>query len=237
MRSVQMTRAETRVRRRLAWLPWWVCAALVLASAPALRAETATAPRAAVTLGAGSELWIEGTSTIHAWHSKTSTLGFTVMRDGAQADPADAAALDAWLRGGGARGLELVVPLATMRSGKDALDKNMLKALNAAKYPEIRFVLSASRVGTARGDTLPVSADGALSVSGVTRPITVKGQLIRSEKGVRLEGSHAMKMTDHEVKPPKLMLGTLKVGDPITIFFRLLLVPGQPGETKSASQH
>lgn len=219
-----MTRTEVWTGMRRGWL---ALAALALCVAP-LRAETATAtaPRAAVRLGAGSELWIEGGSTIHDWHSKTSTLGFALMRDAAQPDPADAAAIDTWLRGGGLRGLELVVPLAEMRSGKAALDKNMLKALKADKFPDIRFVLGMAKLGTARGDTLPVSADGELAVSGVKRPITVKGQLIRGSDGVRLEGSHAMKMTDHEVQPPKLMMGTLKVKDPITVFFRLLLVPG-----------
>ena len=226
MRMSRVNRLEASDRRPVARWPWLVCAALVLAGAPALRAETATTSRAAVTLGAGSELWIEGTSTIHEWHSKTSTLGFALLRDAAQPNPADAAAIDTWLRGGGLRGLDLVVPLATMRSGKTALDKNMLKALKADQYPDIRFVLATAKLGVARGDTLPVSADGELTVSGVKRPVTVQGQLIRGSDGVRLEGSHAMKMTDHNVQPPKLMMGTLKVRDPITVFFRLLLVPG-----------
>ena len=232
-----MRRLEASTRRRILRLSWLVTAGLVLAGAPALRAETATAPRAAVALGTGSELRIEGTSTIHEWHSKTSTLGLTLCRDATQADPANPAALDAWLRGGGLRGLDLVVPLSTMRSGKTALDKNMLKALEADKHPEIRFALSTAHLGAARGDTLPATADGALTVSGVTRPIKVNGQLIRSNSGVWLEGSHTLRMTEYEVKPPVMMLGTLKVRDPITIFFRLLLVPGVPSDAKAAERN
>ena len=228
---------EAPARRRVWSRSWQAAVALLLVFAPVVVAETATAPRAAVTLGTGSELWIEGKSTVHEWHSRTSSLGFALMRDAAQADPADAAALDAWLRAGGLRGLDLVVPLATMRSGKPALDKNMLKALRAEKYPEIHFALSAARLGTAHGDTLPVSAEGALTVSGVTHAITVKGQLLHSDKGVRLEGSHTLRMTEYEVKPPVMMLGTLRVADPITILFRLLLVPGEAGGTTSVSKH
>lgn len=209
-----------------------VLAALVLFAAPVLANGSST--RAAVKLGTGSELWIEGKSTIHDWHSKTATLGFVLKRDEGQADPADAAAIDAWLRGGGLRGLDLVVPLATMRSGKAALDKNMLKALSADKHPEIRFVLASAQLGTARGDTLPVIAEGQLTVSGETRPVKVNGRLIRGDKSVLLEGKHDMKMTDHKIQPPKLMMGTLKVRDPITVFFRLFLVPGQ-ADTKAAS--
>ena len=210
---------------------------LILASATLGRAESATAPRAAVSLGAGSEMWLEGTSTVHDYESRTSTLGFTLMRDPSQADPADAAALDAWLRAGGLRGLDLVVALKTMRSGKAGLDKNMLKALRAGEFPEIRFLLSASQLGVARGDTLPVSADGSLKVAGHQRAIAVKGQLVRGDKGVWLEGSHAMLMSDYGVKPPTMMLGTLKVRDPIVVHYRLLLVPGEAGGTKAVSNH
>ncbi len=228
-----MRRPEALTPRRLNAWPWLALAALVACAAP-VYAETATLPHAAVKLGTGSELWIEGKSTIHEWHSKTSTLGFVLMRDAAQADPADVAALDAWLRGGGARGLDLTVPVATMRSGKAALDKNMLKALKADKHPEIHFGIATPKLGTARGDTLNVSAEGSLTVSGVTRPITVQGMLIRGKDGVRLEGSHTLKMTEYEVKPPVMMLGTLKVADPVTIFFRLSLVPGA-ADTKTAT--
>jgi hypothetical protein len=216
---------------------WIAVAALATVIVTPALAETTTAPHAAVKLGAGSELWIEGTSTIHEWHSKTSTLGFALLREAGQADPADAAALDAWLKSGGLRGLDLVVPLATMRSGKEALDKNMLKALHADAHPEIHFVLAKSLLGTARGDTLPVSAEGALTIAGATHPVTVRGNLIRCAAGVWLEGSHPMKMTTFAVPPPKLMLGTLKVHDPITVYFRLLLVPGQPGDIKTVSNH
>jgi len=121
-----------------------------------------------------------------------------------------------------------------MRSGKDGLDKNMLKALNAEKYPTIHFVLSTAKLGIARGDTLPVSADGELTISGVKKPVTVVGNLVRGKDGVRLEGQHAMKMTDFNVQPPKLMMGTIKVKDPLTVFFRLQLVPGTP-DTKTAT--
>ena len=209
--------------------------ALLVTGVAVAAAQSAAPPVAAVMLGPGSQLWLEGTSTIHAYESRTSTLGFTLRRDAAQADPADAAALDAWLRAGGLRGLELVVPVGTMRSGKAALDKNMFKALRTEQFPEIRFQLDSSQLGTARGDTLPVSADGALRVSGKERPITVKGQLVRTEKGVWLEGSHAMRMSEYDVKPPKMMLGTLKVHDPIVVRFRLLLVPGDAGGPKSAT--
>jgi len=191
--------------------------------------------RAAVSLGSGSELWLEGTSTLHDYECRTSKVEAKFLRDATPADPADVAALDAWLRAGGLKGLDLVVPVTTMRSGKDGLDKNMFKTLRTTEFPNIRFQMSASQFGTARGDTLPVSATGILTITGQQRTVTVKGHIVRAETGVWLEGSHPMKMTDFAIKPPKLMMGTIKVHDPIVVRYRLLLVPGEATGDKAAT--
>src|SRR5215510_2955298 len=122
--------------------------------AGAARGETAPVP-AAVSLGPGSALWLEGTSTVHDYESRTTEPSVKLLRDRTAADPADVAALDRWLRAGGLRGLDLVVPLATMHSKRgEALDKNMLKALKAAEHPEITFHVTATHLGAASGDTL-----------------------------------------------------------------------------------
>ena len=211
-----------------------VLAVLVLAWAavPALGQAPATAPAsggypAAVQLGPGSVLWIEGTSTVHEWESRTSEPTLKLLRDASAADPADVAALDQWLGSGGLRGLELGVPLATMHSKKGStLDKNLLKALKADQNPEITFHLTQARVGQPSGDSLSVSADGVLRVAGRERPITVAGRLVRSQAGVWLNGSHGLRMSEYDVKPPTMMLGTLRVHDSVSVHFRLLLEPG-----------
>lgn len=228
-----MRTRDAAPRPRLSGLLLLSIALLTLAPSWAMGETT----RAAVGLGSGSELWLEGTSTMHDYHAKTSKLETAFLREAAQADPADVAALDAWLKAGGLKGLDLVVPVGTLRSGKDGLDKNMFKTLRTTEFPEIRFKMSGSEFGTARGDTLPVTASGTLKITDQERPVTVKGQLIRTDKGVWLEGSHPMKMTDFAIKPPKLMMGTIKVHDPIVVRFRLLLVPGTAGADKAAAQH
>jgi len=196
-----------------------------------------TAP-AAVHLGPGSALWIEGTSTVHEWESRTTQPTVKLLRDGPAADPADVAALDQWLRAGGLKGLELRVPLATMHSKKgSALDKNLLKALKAEQNPEITFHLTQAKVGNASGDSISVSADGVLRVAGRERPITVAGRLVRSEAGVWLNGSHGLRMTEYDVKPPTMMLGTLKVHDSVSVYFRLLLSPGASTSAVNDTPH
>ena len=202
--------------------------ALAFAAVPASSQAPAPVP-AAVKLGPGSALWIEGTSTVHDWESRTTQPTAKLLRDASAADPADVAALDQWLRSGGLRGLELGVPLATMHSKKGAtLDKNLQKALKAEQNPEITFHLTQAKVGEPSGDSISVSADGVLRVAGRERPITVAGRLVRSEAGVWLNGSHGLRMSEYDVKPPTMFMGTMKVRDSVSVYFHLLLGPGTP---------
>ena len=214
---------DTALRPRLVGL--LVLSIAVLAMAPSAALSEST--RAAVSLGSGSELWLEGTSTMHDYECRTSKLELKFLRDAAQADPKDVAALDAWLRAGGLKGLDLMVPVGTMVSGKDGLDKNMYKTMRTTEFPNIRFLMSSAQFGTARGDTLPVTANGTLTIIDQQRTVAVKGQIIRAATGVWLEGTHPMKMSDFGIKPPKMMMGTIKVHDPIVVRYRLLLVPGE----------
>lgn len=226
-----------RVRARRRADPRTLAARLALTVAVACASARAQAPApvpAAVTLGPGSVLWLEGTSTLHDFESRTTELSLALLRDATAPDPADVAVLDRWLRSGVLRGLELGVPLAAMRSGKPALDRNMLKALRASEYPEIRFRLTRSNVAAASGDTASASADGVLRVAGRERAIRVAGRLVRSEAGVWLEGIHALRMSEYEVKPPTMMMGTLRVHDSVAVHFRLLLVPRPPASGMNA---
>src|SRR6185503_20242112 len=207
------------------------------AAGPALGQAPAPVP-AAVKLGSGSVLWLEGWSNVHEWESRTTQPTVKLLRDTESADPADVAALDQWLRSGTLRGLDLVVPLATLHSKKGAtLDKNLMRALKAEQNPEITFHLAQARVGEASGDSISVSADGVLRVAGRERPITVAGRLVRSEAGVWLKGSHGLRMTAFDVKPPTMMMGTMRVRDSVSVHFNLLLSPGAPSGTVNAEPH
>src|SRR5262252_5394096 len=130
-----MRAADPRARRRAARRLRTLLAAALTLWLPAFAAAQPAGPvPATVTLGPGSALWLDGTSTVHGFECRTSTLALTLRRDEATADPADAATLAHWLLSGGVRGLDLAVPLAEMRSGKPALDRNMLKTLRAAEF-------------------------------------------------------------------------------------------------------
>ena len=200
-------------------------ALMSLVAAPRLTAGVAST-RAAIAIAPGSVLWMEGKSTVHAWESRTSTVSVAFTRDAAQADPADAAGIEAMVRSAGVRGVDVEIPVATLRSGKSGLDKNMMKSLKADQYPAIRFHMERySVIGPATGDTLNLRAEGDLTVSGKKKDITLEARAWKGEKGVWVSGIEPLTMSDFGIKPPVMMMGAIKTDDRIVIHYRLLLAP------------
>jgi hypothetical protein len=182
---------------------------------------------AAIGLGKGSVLWLEGKSSMHDFECRSSQVTAAFSRTATAADPADAAQLRSLLRTSDIEGLELTVPVATLKSGKDGLDKNMRADLKAEKNPEIRFRMKSYTLAenAVTADTVGIQAEGTLFVAGEERPATISGRLYAGDGGMWLDGRHALRMTDFGVTPRKMMMGALKVRDDITVRFHLLLVP------------
>ena len=189
-----------------------------------------------LSLGSGSVLWLEGTSTIHDFQSKTTQSSLTLSRDPNATLAPGAMGLEALIRGAGVCGLDLEVPVLTLHSERSGLDKNLWKTIKASEHPTIRFHLAKySIVGPATADTLMIHAFGTLSVAGVERPDTLDARAYHSPQGVWLTGSESLLMSSFGIKPPKMMLGTLRVADPIVVRYRLLLAPKSEGASSPSS--
>lgn len=192
--------------------------AALLATTLPLTAVQAATP-VPVTLSTASTLSVDGTSTLHAWEAVTHQTTVTIAR----ADAATATDLRALARGGQVANVDVKVPVMTLKSEKDGLNKNMYKALKAEQYPDItvhldRITLAAT--GSA-GDTLAVQAEGTLTIAGQSRPAILPGKLYPGGGGLWLDGQYRLKMSEFGIKPPALMMGTIKVGDPVTIKYHL----------------
>ena len=181
-----------------------------------------------VHLGPGSALWLNGTSNVHDFEGRTSTLIVRVSGDSTQHAPSTPAELEAYLRSTGVRSLEVEVPTNSLRSGKAGLDKNMWSDLEADKHPAIQFHLAHYSVAPREnpGDTLVVHMDGVLKIAGHERPVMLTARGVRGDNGIWFEGTYGLLMTDFGIKPRTMMLGTLRVRNAITVHYRLLLVPG-----------
>ncbi len=184
-----------------------------------LWASLAQAADGALALQPGSRLWLTGTSTLHDFTSEASRLEVTFAGDPARWPAAAGAdAVEGFIRARGVSTIDVVVGVTGLKSGKDGLDKNMYKALRAEAHPEIRFQVTSYTVGAA-GDTagFTVDATGVLTVAGVEREITLPTRARRDGDALRLTGSVPLLMTQFGIKPPKMMLGTVKTGDKVTV--------------------
>lgn len=160
-----------------------------------------------------TELRVSGTSTLHAWHTKTSDLRFEATLQ----DP-QATTVTSWLAGG-VSSFVAHIPIASLRSGKEGLDKNLIKALRASEFNEAKFSLKSYRKTASEGGVDLVEAKGLLSVCGNEREITLPLRVRIDGDFAEVNGTTTLLMTDYGVKPPSFMLGAMKAGNEVTVSF------------------
>ena len=157
-------------------------------------------------LATGSRLWLEGTSTVRSFKCSASKLDVTAVGEPTAA-PAQIV-----------QTASLVVPVAQLDCGNKTMNEHMRKALKAESNPQISWKLTSYDVqGSA------VTVDGKLTIAGKENAIQLKGTGTAENGVIRFKGSKQFKMTEYGVKPPTLMLGTMKVGDAVTVSFDLTL--------------
>src|SRR5262245_32243440 len=71
-----------------------------------------------IRLGPGSELWLEGTSNLHDFTSRTTTVTAAWTASAGAQRPASPADLVALVRGQGVGSLDVEVPVTSLHSGK-----------------------------------------------------------------------------------------------------------------------
>ena len=181
-----------------------ILALLVVAGAASLGAQTAK-----VTLASGSSITVEGTSNVHAWHLTTATFVSSIEIATPAAPTSEV------------RAVTLSIPVTSLKSGKGGLDKNTYKALNAEKYPEIRFRLTSYKTEpSATGATAIVR--GLLTVNGVEKEVSLTTAMSGdSRTGLKATGTTSFLMTDFGVKPVTALMGAIRTGNEVTIRFAL----------------
>ena len=160
-----------------------------------------------------SKLWVEGTSTVRSYKCEASKLTGNVELRGDKA-PAALAELSQAAQSG-----ELSVAVASLECGNGTMNEHLRKALKASENPTIKFTLTSPQV--AADGTAKIS--GKLSIAGKENPVVLSGTVTQEADGLRLKGSKELKMTEFGVKPPSLMMGTMKVGDLVKVRYELVL--------------
>jgi polyisoprenoid-binding protein YceI len=124
---------------------------------------------------------------------------------------------------GALKQLVLTVPVESLKSKEAALDKNMYKAMKTQTFPEIVFQLVKYDVvpSTTSAGVSRITASGTLRITGVAQPVVLNMDAEPVNGVLRVRGQYTLLMTDYGIKPPTMMLGTIKVRNPVVIHFDL----------------
>lgn len=189
------------------------------ATVTALFALAMTSAAPPIELSSSSRLWVSGTSTVRSFECAAKTLDAKV-----EAAMADAiSAVLAGERGVGA--VELRVPAADLDCNNGTMNGHMYKAIKSAEHPNIVFRLASYEVERAEAGVV-LTMRGTLALGGADRPIVLNARAVPAHDGqLKVTGAYELNMKDYGLKPPTLMLGTLKVNEKVNVQFELFLTP------------
>jgi polyisoprenoid-binding protein YceI len=193
--------------------------AALMTTAATASAQGASAIR--LRLDPTSEVTVEGTSSMHAWHCKTNKLNAYVDVDAGYAKD-----LTKVTRPIAAVQVNIVVK--TLSCGNSQMDRNMYSTLKADENQLIKYTLSGYDLlnGTVAPASFAAKTNGTLSIAGQTKPIDMKINAERTSDGKAVaQGEQTLLLTDFGITPPSFMFGALKVGNEVTVKFTLKAGP------------
>jgi polyisoprenoid-binding protein YceI len=187
--------------------------ALIVSSATVAGAQGT----ARVAVAPDSKLWIEGTSNLHGWSCKATTLEAAVDLDAATANEVAVAPPKSLKR------VQVKVPVKSIKCGHGGMDDNLYKALKADESPDISYILATFDAASGEAkDSFTLHTVGTLTIAGKENNLTMDVIATRMPDGtVKATGVVPIKMTDYGIKPPTAIFGRLKTGDEVKINFEL----------------
>lgn len=187
-------------------------ALLTLAAAAAGAQETAR-----VAVSPESKLWIEGTSNLHGWSCKATTLDAAIELDAAAAAQVTVAPPKALKK------VHVKVPVKSIKCGHGGMDDNVYKALKADETPDISYILATFEAAPGEAkDSFTLRTVGTLTIAGKENKVEMDVVATRLPNGsVKATGMVPIKMTDFGIKPPTAIFGRLKTGDEVKVNFEL----------------
>lgn len=197
---------------------------LLMTSAMVAVAATAGAQSASairLRLDPSSELTVEGTSSLHAWHCKTNKLNAYV-----DVDPGYNKDLTKVARPIAAVKVNIVVK--TLSCGNSQMDRNMYSTLKADENQLIKYTLTGYDLltGSVSPSSFTARTNGTLVIAGQEKPIAMKISAERTSDGKAVaDGEQTLLLTDFGITPPSFMFGTLKVGNEVKVKFTLKAGP------------
>ena len=120
--------------------------------------------------------------------------------------------------------VEVKIPVSSIKSEHGKLmDGKTYEAFNVEKNPYILFKVK-NVIQKPSGNDIALTLEGELTMNGVTNAmsLTVIGKSLPGGD-MRFSGTRALKMSEFTMKQPTAMMGTIKVGDEVTVKYDLTI--------------
>jgi polyisoprenoid-binding protein YceI len=154
-----------------------------------------------------TSLTINGTSTLHDWVSDVFS-----VKGRLETTSIDSVKI---------KSLKLIIDVKSIKSGKESMDENTYEELKSEDFPEIIFFLKELKNQKMEKESLKVEAIGQLEVAGISQELRLLADITLKERVIVIEGQKNLKMTDFNIDPPTMFLGTITTGNEIIIKYKL----------------
>ena len=154
-----------------------------------------------------SRVWLEASSSVHPIHGEASGLSgsIDVQFDGTGLDLSSSPEITVEL------------PVEQLKSGNRLEDAEMMRRIDARRYPTIRGVVKDMK---SQGVDGRYSVTGDLSFHGVTQTVEGEVTVSRPDDGTLvIEGEQQFDIRDYNVSPPKVLM--LKVHPEVKVRIRV----------------
>ncbi|MBN2638794.1 MAG: YceI family protein [Bacteroidales bacterium] len=158
-----------------------------------------------------SKVSISGTSSLHDWDMKLSSIDCKVM--GEKTNQNTILLKD----------IVFTAKVSDLKSNESSImDNKAYKAMKEDQFPNISF--SGNEVILPlNNDSFKGTVDGWLTIAGKKNPVKININGNSENGAISIEGEYPLSMSSYGIKPPTAFFGTLKTGDQIKIHFNILL--------------
>lgn len=150
---------------------------------------------------------VDGTSTLHDWQ---------LLSDQGQAQASFQLQKNELK---GIQSLTFTLQTESLKSSRSGLAKNAYKALASSKHKNIVYTMKSGTV-TKKGTGYTIVTDGSLQIAGKAFPLKLTSTATVDNSGkISVSCSTKFNMSSYGIKPPTVLLGSIKTADPIALTF------------------
>jgi hypothetical protein len=155
-----------------------------------------------------SQVWVEAKSSLHPIHGEGKGLSGSI----------EAEVVDGRLNLNGTPQIRLEMPIEALKSGKGLEDAEMLRRVDARRYPTIRGVVTEVRESSPGRYRM----SGDLTFHGVTKSVEGEVSVWQPDGDGTLvfEGEQTFDIREFGVQPPKILM--FKVHPDVTVRVRVV---------------